>query len=80
MAETYRLSKPRKRLGAFISLPNRIYAVEAALKDIIEGLEPGVHQFNPVQILTSKGEPWPAEYFLMVVGRYLDSFRPDQTG
>lgn len=75
----FKIEKPREALGAFLKLPNRTYAVTSSLKSIIEDLEPGVHQFNPILIKNSKGENWPDSYHVIVVGRHLDSFRPEQS-
>jgi len=41
--------KGYKSLGSLIKLNNRILAVDQALRAIIERLEPGVHQFFPIE-------------------------------
>lgn len=56
-----------------------IFLVEAALKGIIEELEPDVHQFRSVRAINCDGEPFGKQYFLMVVGRYLTSFSPEDS-
>ena len=63
---------------------NRLLAVSEPLRDLIERLEPGVHQFWPINIIVPnmaerRYEPYPAPYFAMVVMRHLDSFLPDQS-
>ena len=75
----FKLRKPHKRLGSLIEMPNRILAVDDALKAIIEELEPGVHQFNPIKVLSSKREELWGKYHVLVISRFLTSFRPEQS-
>ena len=75
----FKLRKTRARIGSLIKMKDRIYAVDNTLKSIIERLEPGVHQFNPIRILMPKDVEYPVPYHVMVVGRWLDSFRPDES-
>lgn len=75
----FRLRKTRKRLGSLIEMPNRILAVDDALKAIIETVEPGVHLFNPIQVVSPKREELWGKYHVLVVSRFLTSFRRDQT-
>ena len=53
--------------------------MDKALKDIIETLEPGVHQFWPIRIQTYKGIDHPTPYFGFVVGSFLDAFSPEHS-
>ena len=53
--------------------------MDKALKDIIETLEPGVHQFWPIRIQTYKGIDHPTPYFGLVVGSFLDAFSPEHS-
>lgn len=46
---------------------------------IIEGLEPGVHQFWPIKITMPTGETYPKQYYLLRIGRFLDSFVPQES-
>ncbi|CAN5867823.1 hypothetical protein BH11PSE6_BH11PSE6_01030 [soil metagenome] len=41
------------------------------LKDVIEELEPGVHQFHPVPVTVKAGERTPTTYYATVLGRAL---------
>lgn len=68
-----------KSLGSLIMLSNRMLAVEEALKAIIERLEPGVHQFFPIEIMNRKGEAYSRPYYLLVIGQYFDSFLPNES-
>jgi hypothetical protein len=63
-----------KRPAAITVFTNRMYAVDEGLRDIIEQLEPGVHQFNPIRVLLPKGVEHPVKYHMMIVGRWLNSF------
>lgn len=75
----FRLEKTRQSIGSLILLPNRLLAVDDTLRQIIEGFEPGVHQFWPMKISVPKGETYPAAYFGMIIRRFIDSFVPDQS-
>jgi len=75
----FRLAETRKSIGSIILLPNRLLAVDATLKKIIEGLEAGVHQFWPMKISMPKGGEYPVAYFGMIIRRFIDSFVPDQS-
>lgn len=63
-----------KRPAAITQFTNRMYAVDERLRDIIERLEPGVHQFNPIRVLLPKGLQHPIQYHMIIVGRWLNSF------
>ena len=71
-------SERPKALGSLIQLA-WVRAVDQKLKDIIERLEPGVHQFWPLQIVMPNGDEYPVQYYGMMVLRRLGSFRPDQS-
>jgi hypothetical protein len=71
-------SERPKALGSLIRLA-WARAVDQKLKDIIERLEPGVHQFWPLQIVMPNGDEYPVQYYGMMVLRRLSSFRPDQS-
>jgi len=75
----FRMAEARESLGSLIKTENRLLAVDAQLKEIIETLEPGVHQFWPIRIIQPKGEEFPGPYYGMVIRRFLDSFVPEQS-
>ena len=52
----FRLRSAHKSLGSLVVLLNRLLAVDASLKETIERLEPGVHQFWPLRITVPKGQ------------------------
>ena len=68
-----------KSLGSFIKLTNRLMAVDEPLKEIIEALEPDVHQFWPIRITMPKDKEYPVPYYGLVIRRFLDSFVPEQS-
>lgn len=75
----FRMMEARKSLGSLIALADGLLAVDATLKEIIERLEPGVHQFWPLRITLPKGGEFPVPYYGMVIRRFIDSFVPEQS-
>jgi hypothetical protein len=75
----YVYERPYKRQAALIMGPNRMFFVTEPLRDIIERLEPGLHQFNPIRVILPKGEEHPVRHHMMIVGRWLDAFRLDES-
>ncbi|TCP35415.1 imm11 family protein [Rhodovulum marinum] len=73
----FRAERPIKTLGSLILLTNRLLAVDAALKDIIETFEPGVHLFWPLRITQANGDDYPEAFYGMVIRQFRDSFVPD---
>jgi hypothetical protein len=74
--EFFKMRKRQKSLGSLVQLNSGILAVDEALEDIIEKLEPGKHQFFPIKIMATNSEAYPKSYFTILVGHYLDSFLP----
>ena len=68
-----------KSLASLIALNNGILAVDEALKEVIERLEPGIHQFFPIEIKLRRGKVYPESYYILVIGRYFDSFSPEDS-
>jgi hypothetical protein len=66
-------------LGSIIETSNQLLAVDEALKTIIERLDPGVHDFWPMQITMPKGEAYPNKYYALVIGQFKDSFSPENS-
>lgn len=66
-------------LASLVNTENRLIAVGEDLKSIIEGLEPGVHQFWPITITMPKGKIYPKQYYGMRIARFLDSFSPEKS-
>ncbi|AUQ65764.1 imm11 family protein [Phaeobacter inhibens] len=71
--------KKYNNLADLIDTQDRLLAVSEALKSIIEDVEPEVHQFWPLKIISRRGEAYPVNYYGMVVGRFLDSFDYEQS-
>lgn len=61
-----RTRKTYKKLGSFIQLYQGLMAVDQKLKDLIEEIEPGVHQFWPIQITMPKGVAYPKPFYGLV--------------
>ncbi len=71
--------KTYSSLASLIKLNDLILAVDETLKDIVERFEPGLHQFFPITILLPMEKIYPKNYYVMVIGQYLDSFTPEQS-
>ncbi|AUQ65763.1 hypothetical protein PhaeoP78_00880 [Phaeobacter inhibens] len=70
--------KAHNKLADLIGTENGVFAVSEVFKFLIEELEPGVHQFWPLKIIMPGGQLYPAPYYGIVIGRFLDSFVPEQ--
>lgn len=75
----FKMKRRYKSLGALIKSVNALLLVETGFKDILERLEPGVHQFRPVKLTLPNDEVYPDKYFTMVIGRYLSAFDPERS-
>jgi hypothetical protein len=65
-------------LASLIMFTGALWAVDEPLKNIIERLEPGVHDFWPLTItMGAKGDAYPKRFFGMVIGQFLQSFSPE---
>jgi hypothetical protein len=76
----FQIKRQYRRLGSLIKSVNMLLLVDKALKEIIEHLEPDIHQFRPTKLTFTKDEAYPRDYFTMVIGTFLTSFDPDQSG
>ncbi len=76
---TFDTDKAFASLGSMIKLNDRILAVDEAIKDIIDRLEPGQHQFFPIEIIMPKGRKFPEKYYTLVVGQWFSSFLPEKS-
>lgn len=75
----YKLDGKHTSLGSLIEFNNQIPGVDEELKNIIERLEPGVHDFYPITITMPKGAVYPKQYYILVIGQYLESFSIDKS-
>lgn len=66
-----------RSLGSLFKTTNKVVAVDEAMKDLIEGLEPAIHQFRPLSVLQPNSEAFPGSYFTMILGQFRDSFIPE---
>ena len=60
-----------KTFPDFLHVTNN-WIVSEAFKDMVESLEPGVHQFFPVEVIRKSGEPVEKTYFFFNILRMLD--------
>ena len=59
---------------------NKIVLVSKRFREMVEGFEPGVHQFLPVAILHSKNDSEPFDtFYWFVCCALIDSLDPEQT-
>lgn len=65
-------------LASWIKLSNRLLAVDEKLKDIIEGIEPDLHEFHPLE-LRYHDERLPFDFHTLFINQYFDSFSPDDS-
>ncbi|MEP1834639.1 MAG: DUF1629 domain-containing protein [Hyphomonas sp.] len=69
--------KGYSNLGRIVSLGG-YFSVTAQVKEMIERLEPHVHQFYELPINIPRGKTYKENYFLVVIGTFLNSFIPTQ--
>ncbi|WP_299946834.1 DUF1629 domain-containing protein [uncultured Ruegeria sp.] len=73
------LPRTPRNLASLFFVNRGFMIVEEALKGIIEGLEPSVHQFWSVDVQLPRGKTPDKSYFFMVIGQYLDAFLPEKS-
>ncbi|THH38284.1 hypothetical protein E4Z66_01555 [Aliishimia ponticola] len=65
--------RARKTWPDAFTTTNGLYVVSGAAKHVIEGLDPGIHQFFPLKIQTKRGIDIPGPWFAMNVHVKQDS-------
>jgi hypothetical protein len=75
----YEAKKSYRNLGSLIETTDRLLAVDELLKNIIEQLDPGVHHFWRMTITMPKGAVYPKPYYGMIIGRFINSFSPENS-
>jgi len=74
------LDKKRKALpGGFVT-ENGLFIVKGQVRDILEGLDPGVHQFFPIDVVYKGGSKPEDEYFVLNVTATQDSVVAESPG
>ena len=63
-----------KDLGDLMMVVDGLLVVSEAFKDVVDAMEPGVHQFWPMRFVAPWGKPYDDTLFGMVIGSRLDSF------
>jgi hypothetical protein len=76
---TFDTDKPYASLGSMIKLNDRIVAVDDVIKQIIERLEPGHHQFYPLEITMPNTRRFPGSYYTLVIGQWFSSYLPERS-
>lgn len=77
--EMFVTEKTYKTLGSLMLLNDSILAVDERFRGIVDRLEPGVHEFFPIEIVMPKGGIYPDKYFTLVIGQYFDAFSREET-
>jgi hypothetical protein len=54
--------------------------VSERFKEIVDTLEPGVHQFFPVTVLNHLGETWPGRFYIFRIMTVLSALHVDRSG
>ena len=67
------------KLGAWLEVTNGLNLVANELRAIIERLEPGMHQFWPVEVVLPKGARPPHDYHALVIGQFRDSLLEERS-
>lgn len=70
----YRTERALKQFGAIIQVNERLLIVEDGLRALIEEFEPGVHQFNPIEMTTKGGKIYPGGHHVLVISQFIDCF------
>lgn len=79
LPSSFDTEKTYNSLGSLIGLGDRITAVDAEFKGLVERLEPGTHEFYPIEIRMPKGQVFPKPLHILVVGQHFDSFVPEKS-
>ena len=67
------------KLGAWLGVDDGLNLVADELRAIIERLEPGVHQFWPVEVVLPTGARPPHDYHALVIGQFRDSLLDERS-
>jgi hypothetical protein len=79
LPRSFDAARPIKALGDIVETNQRILAVSEAFKDVIEMFEAGVHKFFPITVTDPVKGEIEQKYFIFVIQKYLDSFRPNES-
>ena len=72
------LTRPKRRPDGFIVM-NYIHVVTGAVRDTIEALDPGRHQFVPLAVVEKDGTPAGGEWFALNVMHRQDTLIPERS-
>lgn len=75
----YKTERTYTSIGSYFMMKNGLTGVDERLKNIIEGLEPGIHQFNPIQLVKRNGKAYDGKHYVIVTRTFIDSFDPEKS-
>jgi len=67
------------KLGSLIALPAGLLAVDEKLRGVIEAVEPGVHEFYPLEIIVADGSVSSRLFYTLVIGQFFESFSAENS-
>lgn len=73
-----KIKSAHKALPDFFLLSGK-YAVSSNTRDLLEDLEPGKHQFIPVELRRKNGEPFEGDFFVLHVCAAVDAIVPEES-
>ena len=73
-----RITSAHKTLPDFFLLSGK-HAISSRTKNVLEKLEPGVHQYIPVILQKKSGEPFEGEFFVLHPCSAVDAIVPDRS-
>lgn len=71
--------RSHKKIGDILKVNEQVLLVSETMKDLIESLEPGRHQFRPIKMTTKGGTPYDMPYYVFVISSFIDSFNEEKT-
>lgn len=74
-----RIARTPRALGSIFSIVGDVLIVEQAVRDAIEDLEPGRHQFWNVELVLPKDKREGRRWNVLVIGNTIPAFRRDKT-
>ncbi|NSX55129.1 imm11 family protein [Parasulfitobacter algicola] len=77
--KTFKLSKARDSLPASFMVQDGLYIVQKPFRDLIEQLDPGLHQFFPIEVRHRNGTPHDPPCYAINVTETRDSIVDDQS-
>nr|WP_298927082.1 DUF1629 domain-containing protein [uncultured Erythrobacter sp.] len=73
------LEKSFSELASIINLSSGIWAVDAAVKDIFERFEPGIHNYHEIEIRMPRSKIYSGRFYVLIVQQWIDGFAPEKS-